>query len=98
MVAVPTFHVTLRQCGPEFDPALPLEQQSGWKEHAAYMNSLVENGHIVLGGPLPNGRVAHAMEAESEEDLRAIWARDPWFGSHLVLESVEPWEIRLDSR
>ena len=34
----------------------------------------------------------------SEEELRAIWARDPWHESHLILESVEPWEIRLDSR
>jgi uncharacterized protein YciI len=92
------FHVLLRQAGPEFDPALPLEQQSGWKEHAAYMNQLVTDGILVLGGPLPNGRVAHAMEAESEEELRAIWGRDPWHESHLVLESVEPWEIRLDSR
>jgi uncharacterized protein YciI len=92
------FHVVLRQAGPDFDPALPLEQQSGWKEHAAYMNSLVEDGHIVLGGPLPDGRVAHAMEADSEDGLRALWARDPWFESHLILETVESWEIRLDSR
>ena len=92
------FHVVLRQGGPEFDPALPLDQQSGWQEHAAYMDSLVEGGHIVLGGPLPNLRTAHAMEAASEEEVRAIWARDPWSESHLVLESVEPWEIRLDSR
>jgi uncharacterized protein YciI len=92
------FHVVLRQTGPESDPALPLEQQSGWTEHAAFMNSLVEDRTLVLGGPLPNGRVAHAMEAESAEALRAIWSRDPWHESHLVLESVEPWEIRLDSR
>jgi uncharacterized protein YciI len=62
------------------------------------MDSLVEEGNIILGGPLPNGRVGHAMEAESEEELRAIWARDPWYQSHLVLETVEPWEIRLDLR
>jgi uncharacterized protein YciI len=92
------FHVVLRQAGPEFDPALPLAEQTGWAEHAAYMDSLVDEGHIVLGGPLPNGRVAHAMEAESAEDVDAIWARDPWYESHLVLESVELWEIRLDGR
>jgi hypothetical protein len=62
------------------------------------MDSLVERGCIVLGGPLPRGRVAHAMNAESEDEIRAIWARDPWHESHLILESVEPWEIRLDSR
>jgi uncharacterized protein YciI len=92
------FHVLLRQSGPDFDPALPLDRQTRWREHAAYMDSLVAGGVIVLGGPLPNGRVAHAMQAESEEELRAIWARDPWHESHLVLESIEPWEIRLDSR
>jgi hypothetical protein len=98
MVAVAMFHVILRQTGPEFDPTLPLEQQSGWAEHAAFMDSLVEDGRIVLGGTLPNLRTAHAMEAASEEELRAVWARDPWHESHLVLESVEPWEIRLVSR
>ena len=92
------FHVVLRQTGPEFDPSLPLEQQTGWNAHAEYMDSLVDEGRVVLGGPLPNGRVAHAMEADSEEELRALWAHDPWHESHLVLESVEPWEIRLDSR
>jgi uncharacterized protein YciI len=95
---MPMFHVGLRQAGPEFDPTLPLEQQSGWPAHAAFMDSLVEDGHIVLGGTLPNGRTAHAMEAASEEKVRAIWTRDPWHESHLVLESIEPWEIRLDSR
>ena len=95
---MPVFHVVLRQEGPDFDPALPLEQQTGWQEHAAFMDSLVENGTIVLGGPLPEGRVAHAMMAGSEQELREIWASDPWHESHLLLESVEPWEIRLDSR
>jgi uncharacterized protein YciI len=92
------FLIRLRQSGPEFDHSKPLEQQSGWAEHAAFMDGLVADGHIVLGGPLPNGETAHAFQAESEEELRAIWVRDPWHESHLVLESVEPWEIRLDSR
>jgi uncharacterized protein YciI len=92
------FHVVLRQAGPEFDAALPLEAQTLWAEHAAYLDSLVESGKIVLGGPLPGGRAVHAMEAESEEEIEAIWALDPWAYSHLLLESIEPWEIRLDSR
>jgi hypothetical protein len=62
------------------------------------MDSLVADGVIVLGGLLPDLRTAHAMEAESEDEVRAIWTRDPWYESHLVLESVEPWDIRLGSR
>ncbi|HZD86544.1 MAG TPA: YciI family protein [Gaiellaceae bacterium] len=92
------FHVVLRQAGPDFDPGLPLEEQTLWAEHAAYMDSLVEQGKIVLGGTLPDGRVAHAMEAASEDEVEAIWALDPWAYSHLLLESIEPWTIRLDGR
>jgi hypothetical protein len=92
---MPMFLVRLRQAGPEFDPAKPLTDQSGWAEHAAYMDSLVEAGHIILGGTLPNGATAHAFDATSEEEVRAIWARDPWHKTHLILESVEPWTIRL---
>ncbi len=95
---MPMFHVTLRRAGPEYDRSKPVDAQSRFAEHAVYMDSLVEDGVIVLGGLLPNFRTAHAMNAESEEEVRAIWARDPWHESHLILESVEPWDIRLDSR
>jgi uncharacterized protein YciI len=93
------FHVVLRQSGPEWLPGRPLEEQSGWEEHAAYMDGLVDDGFVVLGGPVSDdGRVVHAVEAESEAAVRATWARDPWSETHLVVESIEPWTIRLDTR
>jgi hypothetical protein len=95
---MPMFHVTLRRAGPEYDPELEVGEQTGFAEHAAYMDSLVVDGVIVLGGLLPNFRTAHAMNADSEEEVRASWARDPWYESHLILESVQPWDIRLDGR
>ena len=92
------FHVVLRQAGPEWDASRQLEEQSGWDAHAEFMDKLVEDGFIVLGGTLPHNRTAHAVEAESEEAVRTTWARDPWSESHLVIESIEPWTIRLDGR
>jgi len=93
------FLVQLRQAGPAWDPSKPMEEQSGWDEHAAFMDGLVDEGFIVLGGPVGDDlRTAHAIEAESEDAVRATWAGDPWAGSHLILESVEPWTIRLDGR
>jgi len=92
------FLVHLRQAGPEWDGSKPMEEQSGWDEHAAFMDGLVDQGFIVLGGPLPDRRTAHAVEADSEAAVRETWARDPWAGSHLILEAVEPWTIRLDCR
>jgi uncharacterized protein YciI len=93
------FHVVLRRSGPEWDPARPLEEQSGWPEHAAFMDGLVNAGFIVLGGPLADEvRVVHAVEAESEDAVRATLAKDPWSGTHLVVDTIEPWTIRLDAR
>jgi uncharacterized protein YciI len=93
------FLVILRQIGPEWDAAKPMEEQSAWAEHAAYMDELEGSGFVVLGGPLTSDRrVAHAVEAESEEAVRDTWARDPWSETHLVVDSIEPWTIRLDGR
>src|SRR5262245_45322387 len=93
------FHVVLRRSGPQWDAAKPLEEQSGWAEHAAFMDGLVDDGFLVLGGPLYDEvRVVHAVEAGSEAEIRATLARDPWSGSHLEVDAVEPWTIRLDGR
>jgi uncharacterized protein YciI len=96
---VATFLVILHQSGPEFDPSRPLEEQSDWPAHASFMDGLVKNGFIVLGGPLADGpRVAHVVEAGSEDAVRATLARDPWSETHLTVATIDPWTIRLDAR
>jgi uncharacterized protein YciI len=93
------FHVVILRSGPQWDSSRPLEEQSGWAEHASFMDGLVEAGVIVLGGPLADEhRVVHAVEAESVDAVRETLARDPWSGTHLVVDAVEPWSIRLDAR
>jgi uncharacterized protein YciI len=93
------FHVVLARTGPEWDRSKPLEEQSGWDDHAAFMDSLVDDGFIVLGGPLEDEiRTVHAVEAESPEAIRARLARDPWSESHLVVDEIAEWTIRLDGR
>jgi hypothetical protein len=93
------FLVELHRSGLRWDSSLPLEQQSDWVAHAAFMEALVDGGFIVLGGPLADElRVIHAIEADSTEVVRATLARDPWSESHLQIESITPWTIRLDGR
>jgi hypothetical protein len=93
------FLVMLHRSGPRWDPSLPLEEQSDWEAHAAFMDRLVDDGFIILGGPLSDEvRVAHVFEAESEQDVRATLGRDPWSGTHLEIASIDPWTIRLDGR
>ena len=93
------FLVILTRSGPEWDASKALEEQSGWPAHAAFMDGLVEQGFLVLGGPLADEhRTAHAIEAESPEAIRATLARDPWSETHLEIDSIDPWTIRLDGR
>jgi uncharacterized protein YciI len=93
---MPMFHVVLHRSGPKWDRSKPMEEQSGWDAHAAFMDDLVDSGFIVIGGPLDDDRVAHAIQAASEEDIHATLARDPWSETHLTIASIEPWTIRLD--
>ena len=76
-----------------------MDRQPLWPEHASFMNRLVDDGFIVLGGPLGDEhRVVHAVEADSAEEVRATFARDPWSETHVRLDVVEPWTIVLDAR
>jgi uncharacterized protein YciI len=93
------FLVVIHRSGPQWKASLPLDEQSGWIEHAAFMDGLVDDGFIILGGPLADEhRVAHVVEAESEDTIRATLARDPWSETHLRIHTIDPWTIRLDGR
>ncbi|MFI6979093.1 YciI family protein [Embleya sp. NPDC050154] len=93
------FLVFLRRSGPHWDPSRPMQEQSDWPAHASFMDELVNSGVVVLGGPLADEhRVVLVVEAESQDTVRAMLARDPWSGTHLRVDGVEPWTIRLDGR
>jgi len=94
-----TYFIVLRRTGPRWDPSRPLEQQSGWPAHASFMDGLVDAGFVVLGGPLADEhRVVLVVEAESEQAVRSTLARDPWSGTHLRVDTIDRWTIRLDGR
>ena len=82
--------------GPAWDPARPRREQDGWDEHAAFMDALVEEGVVVLGGPVGDGEnVLVVFDLASEAELRARLADDPWMESILRIESVERWSVWL---
>ena len=77
-----------------------MREQEGWDEHASFMDSLVEAGFIVLGGPLAGEReILHAVCAPSEDAVRERLAQDNWArNGMLTIASIEPWTILLDGR
>lgn len=99
MVAEMFFAVRIERGGP-WDWSRDLREQDGWDEHARFMDSLVEEGFILLGGPLGGGGdVLHAVSAPSEQAVRDRLAQDNWAqNGMLTITSIEPWTILLDGR
>jgi uncharacterized protein YciI len=75
-----------------------MREQDGWDEHARFMDALVAEGFILLGGPLEGDRhVLHVVEASSHEAVRARLAEDNWTqDGKLETVSVEEWTVLLD--
>jgi hypothetical protein len=86
----------LRKRGPAWDHSRSLEQQDGWQEHAAFMDSLVDQGFVVLGGPLDDGRPLLIINADGLDAIEERLARDPWFSMGLLVPGdAHRWQIRL---
>jgi len=86
--------------GPGWDPGRGIREQDAWAEHAAFMDALVEDGFVLLGGPAGDGQhVLLAIEAAGEPSLRDRLAADPWAATGLLrVGTVEPWALWLDGR
>ena len=79
-----------------------MREQDGWTAHAAFMDGLLDDGFILLGGPLgtpPEGDTdtLHVVEAESEAAVRARFAEDPWAANGMLTPvRLERWTVLLD--
>jgi hypothetical protein len=84
--------------GPQFDSTRGLREQDGWNEHADFMDGLVDEGLVVLGGPIGEGeRAMLIFEADGEGTIRDRMALDPWLPMGVLeIGRIEPWTIWLD--
>jgi uncharacterized protein YciI len=89
--------VRLARGGP-WDWSRDLRDQEGWDEHARFMDGLVDDGFILLGGPLEGEReTLHVVRAASDEAIRQRFAEDPWHANGMLsVVSVERWTVLLD--
>jgi hypothetical protein len=96
---MPVFAVTM-VAGPGWEDGRPRREQPGWTEHASFMDQLVEEDFVVLGGPIGDGeRVLLAVEAEDEQEIVHRLRADPWLETgQLVIGEIQPWTIWLDGR
>ncbi len=84
--------------GPSWDATRGVREQRDWDAHATFMDGLVENGFVVLGGPVPDGALL-LVEARDEREIRSRLSHDPWVRSGLLTTGrIEAWQIWLDAR
>jgi uncharacterized protein YciI len=90
--------VSLEHGGP-WDWSKSLREQESWDEHAALMDAFVEDGFVILGGPLSEKDVLLVVDADDEESVRARFAADPWVENGMItITSVRPWTVLLEGR
>ena len=96
--------VAISSVGPDRDPSKGAREQPFWDEHAAFIDRLVAEGFVLMGGPLlgPAGMPQGALlivSAADENEVKEKLKNDPWFEKGILkLESVTRWEIFIDAR
>jgi uncharacterized protein YciI len=92
--------IAISSAGPNRDPSKGTREQPFWDEHAAFIDQLVDEGFILMGGPLiDEGGAMLIVNAEVESEVREKLKNDPWFEEGVLkLEAVKRWQIFIDAR
>jgi uncharacterized protein YciI len=85
--------------GPNWNDDKPMEEQGDWRAHADFMNGLLAEGFVVLGGPLVGTRdVLLIVRAKDEAEIETRLAEDVWVVKGLLSRrQINPWWLRLGS-
>jgi uncharacterized protein YciI len=94
---MPIFVVTL-ESGPIWLGNLDPIHQEGRSDHEAFMQTLLNEHFLLLGGPLRDSagnRALLIVNAPTEEYVRSRLADDPWMRSGVLgLLEVREWDVR----
>ena len=92
--------IAISSAGPNRDQSKGTREQPFWDEHAAFIDQLVADGFVLMGGPLVDeGGALLIVNAEDEEQVREKLKNDPWFEHGILkLESIKRWQIFIDAR
>jgi uncharacterized protein YciI len=91
---VSPYYVVISEAGPARKQSAGTREQPFWVDHAAFIDALVADGFIVLGGPFPDdGGAMIIVRAESEAEVRDRLEPDPWYRHEVLrLLGVHRWD------
>ena len=92
--------IAVSSAGPNRDQSKDTREQRFWDEHAAFIDQLVDEGFILMGGPLVDeGGSLLIVNAKDENEVREKLKNDPWARHGILkLDSVKRWQIFIDKR
>ena len=92
--------VTISSAGPNRDPSKGTREQPLWDEHAAFIDQLVAEDFVLMGGPLVDEDGAMLIvNADDENEVREKLKNDPWMKHGVLqLESIKRWQLFIDVR
>jgi uncharacterized protein YciI len=92
--------VAISSAGPKRDPSKGTREQPLWDEHAAFIDQLVADGFILMGGPFADeGGSMLIVNADDGSEVQEKLKSDPWIEHGVLkLESVKRWQIFIDAR
>jgi uncharacterized protein len=95
-----TTFVMTNSAGPNRDPTKGTREQPFWDEHAEFIDRLVAERFIWMGGPLvEEGGSLLFFHAADENEVREKMKDDPWLRQGILkTESIKRWEIFIDVR
>lgn len=99
-----SYYAVTRDAGPAWTDGKGAFEQPGASDHAAFMDTLAEEGLLLFAGPLAGSeneriRVLLIADAPSEADIHRRLAGDPWeLTQRIVTTSVEPWNLFIGAQ
>jgi uncharacterized protein YciI len=83
--------------GDNWDASRSMREQEQWDEHARLMDAFVDDGFIILGGPLDGEeKILLILNAENKQAIEARFGDDPWISMGVRrITKIERWEILL---
>jgi uncharacterized protein YciI len=89
-----TFQFAMLLTGPNREAIQPEQAERHQKSHLAYLQALVDEGKVLLLGPVTGGgdlRGIVVLTVESTQEAYAILDEDPWVAAGGLKTEIHPW-------